>query len=251
MTRLITFTAAFLLFCVSPAFSQVNKSKEFPNVFHSPAADSTPSWVRSVLQMEVVVKKGESDAQIQYANGTVVSKDGLIVSVLDEPGANQNKSGGIQSASILMLDGSGAPAEFVAYEPAYGVAIFRVKGLEVRPWALSKAPLVAKRRLKWHTIYRRGRRTYLYTRPLSVHKAKHQMAKTKDLCEVTCTGVSALSADRTGSALVALDGTLVGIMGWHKHWNITPKNSPPRKKLVWAVPARVIARLLKEANGKK
>ena len=63
MTRLITFTAAFLLFCVSPAFSQVNKSKEFPNVFHSPAADSTPSWVRSVLQMEVVVKKGESDAQ--------------------------------------------------------------------------------------------------------------------------------------------------------------------------------------------
>ena len=251
MSRLITLTAVSLLFCVSPAFSQVNESKEFPNVFHSPAADSTPQWFRPVLQMEVVVKKGDADAQIQYANGTVVSKDGLIVSVLDEPGANQKKSGGVESASILMLDGSSAPAAFVAYEPAYGVAIFRVKGLELRPLTLSKAPLVAKRRLNWHTVYRRGRKTFLYTRPLQVHKAKHQMKKTEDLCEVVCTGVSGLSPDRTGSALVALDGTLLGIMGWHKHWNITPKNSPPRKKLAWAVPAHVIARLLKEANDKE
>lgn len=48
---------------------------------------------------------------------------------------------------------------------------------------------------------------------------------------------------------VALDGTLLGIMGYHKHWNVTPKNSPPRKKLAWAVPAQVIARLLEKAKG--
>lgn len=249
MVRLITLTTAFLLFCVSTAFSQINESKEFPNVFHSPAADSTPSWSRSVLQMEVVVKKGDSDVQIQYVNGTVVSKDGLIVSVLDEPGKNQAEAGGIQSASLLMLDGSGAPVEFVAYEPAYGVAVFRGKELDIRPLALSKAPLVANRQLNWHTVYRRGPKTYLYTRPLRINKAKHQVAETEDLCEVVCTGVSGLSADRTGSALVALDGTLLGIMGYHKHWNVGPKNQSPRKKTAWAVPAHVIARLLAEANG--
>jgi hypothetical protein len=212
--------------------------------------DSTPSWVRSVLQMEVVVKKGDSDAQIQYANGTVVSRDGLIVSVLDEPGTNQKESGGIESASILLLDGSGAPAEFVAYEPAYGVAVFRAKGLDLRPWALSTAPPVANRRANWHTVYKQGRKTYLYTRPLRVHKAKHQMADTEDLCQMIDPGTSSLNADRSGSALVALDGTLLGIMGWHKHWNVSPKNQSPRTKTAWAVPADVIARLLEKVEGK-
>ncbi|MGI9457711.1 MAG: hypothetical protein ACR2NU_14190 [Aeoliella sp.] len=246
MTRLITLTALFLIFCVSPAFSQINKSKEFPNVFNSPAADSTPAWSQSVLQMEVVVKKGDADAEVQYANGTVVSKDGLLVSVLDEPGSNQAELGGIESASILMLDGTGVAAELMAYEPTYGVAIFRVNGLNLRPFTLSKAPLVANRRINWHTVYNRGPKTFLYSRPLRVHKAKHQVGETEDLCEVVCTGVSGLSADRTGSALVALDGTLVGIMGWHEHWNITPKNEPPQKKLAYAVPAHVIMRLLED-----
>lgn len=250
MARLIALTTTFVLICVSSAFSQINESKEFRNVFHSPAADSTPSWVRSVLQMEVVVKKGDSDAQIQYANGTVVSRDGLIVSVLDEPGTNQEEFGGIESASILLLNGSGAPAEFVAYEPAYGVAVFRTKGLDLRPLALSTAPPVANRRANWHTVYKQGRKTYLYTRPLRVHKAKHQMADTEDLCQMIDTGTSSLNADRSGSALIALDGTLLGIMGWHKHWNVSPKNQSPRTKTAWAVPADVIARLLEKAEGK-
>jgi hypothetical protein len=109
---------------------------------------------------------------------------GLIVSVLDEPGANQNKSGGIESASVLMLDGSGAPAEFVAYEPAYGVAVFRAQGLELRPLSLSKAPPVSNRRANWHAIYKQGRKTYLYTRPLRVHRATDQIADTEDLCQM-------------------------------------------------------------------
>jgi len=240
-----------LLHGFSPAYSQVSKSKEFPNVFHSPAADSTPRWISSVLQMEVVVKKGESDPQIQYVNGTVVSKDGLIVSVLDEPGANKDKSGGIASASVLLLDGSGVAAQFVTFEPAYGIAIFHAKGLEVRPLTLSKAPPVANQRANWHTVYKDGRRTYLYTRPLRVHKVQYQMAETEDLCQIIDPGTSALSEERTGSALIGLDGTLLGIMGYQKHWNVTPKNSPPRRKLAWAVPGPVIARLLEEAKGEE
>lgn len=249
MIRLIAIVATLLLLPISPALSQINKSKEFAGVYHSPAADSTPSWARSVFQMEVVVKKGDGEAQIQYANGTVVSRDGLLVSVLDEPGTNQDESGGIQSASILLLDGGGAPAEFVAYEPEYGVAIFRAKGLEMRPLALSKAPLVAKRKINWHTVYKNGRKTYLYSRPLQVNSAKHSVGEADDLCQVICTGTSALSAARTGSALVALDGTLVGIMGYHKHWNVSPKNQSPRTKTAWAVPAHVIAGLLDEVAG--
>lgn len=250
MTQPLSLTAATLLLCASPAFSQVNESREFPNVIHSPAAKSTPTWVRSVLQMEVVVKRGEAEPKVQYVNGTVVSKEGLVVSVLNQPGANENEAGGIQSASVLTLDGGGAPAEFVSYDPAYGVGLFRVKGLDVRPIALSKTPLVANRRLTWHTIYRDGRKTILYTRPLRTHKSKHAIGSTEDLCSVIDRGTSALSAERTGSALVALDGTLVGLMGWQKHWNVTPKNIVPRTKTAWAVPASVIARIIEAANEK-
>ncbi len=213
MVRRITLSTAFLLSCVSPAYSQVNESRKFSNVFHSPAAKSTASWVWSVLQMEVVVKQGDSDARIQYANGIVVSKEGLMVSVLNEPGSNTNESGGIESAAVLMLDGSGVPAELVAYKPDYGVEIFRVSGLDLRPLALSKGPLVADRRVNWHAVYKQGSRTILYSRPLRIHKAKHQMADTEDLCQMIDPGTSALNAERTGSGLVALDGTLIGIMG--------------------------------------
>lgn len=255
MVRQLNFTAVclFAVTCLysggAPVYSQVNESKEFPDVYHSPAADSTPPWYRSVLQMEVVVKKGDEDAQIQYANGTVVSKDGLLVSVLDAPDASNDGESGIQSAAVLLLDGSSAPVELVKYEPTYGVAVFRAKGLDVRPIRLSKAPPVAKRQINWHTVYRRGPKTYLYTRPLEVHKATYQVGGAEDLCEVTCKGVSGLSSDRTGSALVALDGTLLGIMGYQKSWNVTPKNAGPRQKFAWAVPANVLERLLEEATN--
>ncbi|MDA0282633.1 MAG: hypothetical protein O3B13_17225 [Planctomycetota bacterium] len=62
---------------------------------------------------------------------------------------------------------------------------------------------------------------------------------------------STVCAEWTGSPLIALNGTLAGIMGWHKHWNGTPKNSPPLNKLAWAAPAHVIARLLKVAGDQE
>lgn len=247
MSRLLTNAALLSVLCVSPAFSQVNESKEYRNVFHSPAAKSTPPIFRSVLQLEVVVQKDKGDPEIQYVNGVVVSEDGLIASVVSEPQADGEKDGGIQGASILFLDGSGAEAEFVTYDAAHGVAIFRAVGVDLPALRLSKAPLVARRRLAWHTVYKDGRRTYLYSRPLQVHKASHQIDETEDLCEVIDTGTSALSAERTGSALLSLDGSVVALMGKLKHWNVSPKNSKPRTKTAWAVPAKVIAQLLDEA----
>lgn len=219
--------------------------RELPGVFPSPASDAAPLWARSVFQMEVL-REGDEGPQAQYANGTVVSKDGLLVSVLDLPGSNEKKSGGIQSASVLMLDGAVAPAKLVAYQAEYGVAIFRANGLDARPFLLSRAPLAAKRRLNWHTVYTRGRKTFLYSRPLRVNRAHHQVGETSELCQVACPGTSALSPARTGSALVALDGTLLGVMGYQKHWSRGPASASPGAKTAWAVPASVIANLLEE-----
>jgi hypothetical protein len=200
--------------------------------------------------MELVVKKGDADARVIYANGTAVSKDGLIVSVVDAPGANDAEDGGIESAAILQLDGSSAAAELVSYEPAYGVAIFKAKGLELRPIALSKSKPIAERRVSWHTVYKNGRRTFLYSRPLRVFKSAHTIADTEDLCLVIDRDAhTALSAARSGSALLSLDGTLLGLMGRLEHWDVSPKNTAPRTKTAWAVPAHVIARLIEKVNG--
>jgi hypothetical protein len=252
MTRPIILTIAILLLMVPDAFSKdkqktnpnINASKEYPNVYHSPSADKTPKIFRSVIQLEIVVKRGDNEAQVQYADGTVVSSDGLIATVFDEPGANKNKLGGIESASLLMLDGSGVAAEVVAYDSAYGVAILHVADLKLPHLTLSKKSLVAKQRLTWHAVYKNNTKTYLYTRPLQMHKSAHTIGETKDLCEIIDPSMSSLSAERSGSALLAHDGSLVALMGWQKHWNVTPKNSPPRKKLAWAVPASVIAKML-------
>ena len=127
--RLTTVLTIALMSCVSTAFSQLSVSKEYANVIRSPAAKSTPKIFRSVLQMEVVIRQGEADAEIIDANGTAVSKDGLLVSVIAEPGENQDENGGIESATVLNLDGSGVAASLVSYAPEYGVAVFRANGL--------------------------------------------------------------------------------------------------------------------------
>lgn len=255
MTGRTTLAATCLLLLASPVISQerprpdINESTEFPNVFLSPSADQHPRVFGAIFQMEVVVQRGDADAEIVYANGTVVSDDGLIVSVIDEPNSSQDESGGIQSAALLTLAGGGVPASLVAYEPAYGLAIFRVTGLDLRPLVLSQSPPVANRRVNWHAVFKNGRKTYLYSRPLRLHQSSYQLAGTEDLIEIIDAGSSSLNADRSGSALVADDGTLVGIMGRLEHWNVTPASSPPRLKLAWAVPAHVIERLLEEAGS--
>ena len=105
----------------------INRSTEYPNVYHSPSADSTPPAFRSIFQMEVVVKRGEEEAGVVYANGTVVTEKGHIASVIDVPNATTEDFGGIVSASVLTLDGGGAEAKLVSWEPAYGVAVFQVE----------------------------------------------------------------------------------------------------------------------------
>ena len=237
----------------SPAIKKpspdVNASREYPGVFHSPSADEMPRVFRSVFQLEVVIKRGEQDAQVIYADGTVIASDGLIATVLDEPDTNQEALGGIESATLLMLDGNSAAAKVLAYDPAYGVAILRVEGLDLPHLTLSRKSLAARQRVSWHAVYKDGRRTFLYTRPVRIHKPAHTVGKTEDLCEIVDTGSSALSAERSGSALVTHDGSLVALMGRQKHWNVTPRNEQPRKKLAWAVPAHVIARLVVNAGA--
>jgi hypothetical protein len=163
--------------------------------------------------------------------------------------ARRTRERGIESADVLMLDGSSVAAEVVSYDPAFGVAILRVKDLDLPPLSLSQKSLVAKQRVSWHAVYKDGRKTYLYTRPLHIHKAAHTVGKTTDLCQIIDNGTSALSAERSGSALVSHDRSLVALMGRQKHWEVTPKNSSPRKKLAWAVPASVIAKMLEEIKG--
>lgn len=226
----------------------ITESKEYKGVYLSPTADSTPSAFRSIFQMEIVVRHGGSEAQIVYANGTVVGPNGLVVSVMAAPHQNSDPDGGIVSASMLTLDGSGVPAELLAYDPAYGVAVFRTEGLNARPLPLSKVPLVANRRVMWHAVFRDGRKTYLYRRPLHVHKAAQTVGETKDLCEFIDHDSSSLNAERSGSALIALDGSVLGLMGRQKHWNVSPKNVQPRTKVAWAVPAEVIARVIDQAK---
>jgi len=37
-------------------------------------------------------------------------------------------------------------------------------------------------------------------------------------------------------------------MGRQKHWNVSPKNVLPRKKVAWAVPANALEKLLKKSG---
>ena len=107
MARLST-TILLVSILAVPAFAQkkgkpdINASQEFPGVYHSPSAESTPPVFRSILQMEVITQAGDSDAQLLYANGTVVSRDGLLASVVHGPSGSDQPNGGITSASVLM-----------------------------------------------------------------------------------------------------------------------------------------------------
>ena len=133
--------------------ANVSQSKEFPNVTISPAAETAPKVFRSVLQMELIVRGGKDEAAVIYTNGTAV-EDGLIVSVIAGPGEVKSPTGGVEEAVILMLDGSSTAATLVAFDPGYGVAVFRADGLDVPPLKLSKSKAVANRRLSWHAVYR-------------------------------------------------------------------------------------------------
>ena len=152
-----------------------------------------------------------------------------MVSVIAGPGEVKSPTGGAEDAVILMLDWSSMVATLVAFDSAHGVAAFRTAELEVPSLKLSKSKAVANRSLSWHAVYRQGKNTILYTRPLRVSKAAHELSGTEDLCEVINLGTSALTADRSGSPLLALDGSPVGLMGRQKHWNVSPKNVLPRE----------------------
>lgn len=229
--------------------ANINESKEYPNVIHSPSAESTPSVFRSVLQMEIVVKVGDKEPAIRYADGVVVGKDGLMACVLDAADSKLTAES-IQGADVLLLDKTAVAAELVKWDAAHGFALFRAKDLNHPALQLSKRTLVAKRRLTWHCVYRDGRRIILYTRPLQVHKSKITVGETDDLCEVIDYGTSALSAERSGSALLSLDGQLVALMGRQPHWNVSPRNVRPRTKVAIAVPASVVSEAIKNATEK-
>lgn len=227
----------------------INESKEFKGVYHSPSADSTPAVFRSVLQMEIVVQEGDGEAEVRYANGVVVSRDGLIVSLFDRPASKLSEKN-IQSATALLLGGGAAEVILVKFDASHGLGIFRAEGLGLPALGLSKTPLVQKRRLSWHAVFRDGRKTFLYSRPLQVHHAKMSIEGVDDLCEIIDRASSSLNADRSGSALLSFDGSLVAIMGRQPHWNVSPKNVQPRTKTAWAVPAKVVADLIAEVSRK-
>lgn len=225
----------------------INASTEYAEVFHSPSSDVTPEVFRSIFQLEIVTRRAEENRQVIYADGCVVSADGLIATVVAEPGTGPDTLE-IEAATLMTLDGRSVAARILSYDPGYGVAIVRVEDLDLPHLRLSTNKLVANQRLSWHVVYRDGRRTYLYSRPVRIHRSAHTVGATEDLCEIVDTGTSALSAERSGSALVAHDGSLVAIMGRQEHWNVTPRNEHPRKKLAWAVPAHVIASLTLSAT---
>ncbi len=216
----------------------INKSTEFDGVYHSPSAKHAPVAFRSVYQMEIVVETGQPDTQLVYANGTVVSNDGLVLSVMSVPGVDVT----ITSASVLFLDGRSATAQLVAQVSAYGVAVFRVQHPELRPLPISTTPFVGNRRATWHTVFREGRKTFLYRRPLRLHESGFQ--NNDELCRLIDHDSSSLTAERSGSAIIALNGTLLAVMGRQKHWNVTPKNGSPQTKTAWAVPASAIRKIL-------
>ena len=81
----------------------INESKEYPNVIHSPSAESTPPVFRSVLQMEIVVREGADEPAIRYADGVVVAKDGLLACVVDAADSKLTAEN-IEGADVLLLD---------------------------------------------------------------------------------------------------------------------------------------------------
>lgn len=222
----------------------INQSTEYKNVIHSPSADKTPQVFRSVLQLEIVYKPVGGEPEIRYADGVVIARGGLIASVLAEPGSEFTKES-LETVDILMLDGSSIPTEVVAVDPAHGLALVRAKDPNLPTLQLSQRTLVAKRKLNWHVVYRNGQKTILYTRPVEVYKTSFTSGGVDDLCLVIDHESSALTSVRSGSALLALDGSVIALMGRQPHWNVSPKNVVPRTKVAHAVPASIVAELLK------
>ena len=99
---------------------------------------------------------------------------------------------------MLLLDGKSATTEILGYDPAYGVAVLRTKQLKLPHLPLSRKGLVAKQRLNWHAVFTDGQRTFLYTRPLRIHKSAYRVGATADLCQVIDQGTSELSDERSG-----------------------------------------------------
>lgn len=222
----------------------VSASTEYSDVIYSPSAKTTPEVFRSVVQLEIAVKENDQEeASIRYADAVVISKDGLMACVFAKPNSHLDKAS-IESVDLLMLDGTAAAAKVLAVDPAHGLALFQVNEPNLSPMELSSRSLVAKRRLNWHAVYRQGQKTILYSRPLQVHRARLKIGNSDDFCQVIDSASSALTADRSGSALVALDGTLVALMGRQPHWDVSPKSVRPRTKVAHAVPASVIRQLV-------
>ncbi len=246
-----TLTVALLSLLTNFAAAQVvkpdiNESKEHPGVIHSPSAQSTPSVFRSVMHIEFVIKEKDAEAAVRYADGVVVSRDGLIVACIDEANSKLMIED-IQAATILPLDGGGVSAKVLKYDGPHGLAVLRVDGLKLPALELSTSPLAAKRRLSWHAVYRSGPKTILYSRALQVHKAKVAVGDVDDLCEIIdVASHSSLMAERSGSALLSLDGRLAAVMGRQPHWNVSPKSVQPRTKVAIAIPASVIAQVAQD-----
>jgi len=250
MKHIATYVSLCLLW--SPAavgqqkpYPDINESKEYSNVIHSPSAESTPPVFRSVLQLEIAVEEENGEAAIRYANGVVVGSKKWIVCVLDQPNSNLSVER-IQSADILMLDGTSVSVKVDRVDAAHGLAVFRAAGLDAPALEISDRAPVAKRRLNWHAVYHQGQKTVLYSRPLQIHKARLTIGETDTLCEVIDHESSALSAERSGSALLSLDGRLVAVMGRQPYWNVSPRSVRPRTKVSWAVPAKVILQAIDE-----
>ena len=225
----------------------INESTEYPNVIHSPSAESTPPVFRSVLQMEIIVRDGDSEPEIRYADGVVVGKEGLLACVVDSADSKLTAES-IEGADVLLLDKSAFAAELINWDAAHGLALFRAIDLKHPALELSKRTLVAKRRLTWHCVYQSGEQTILYSRPLQVHKSKVSVGATEDMCEIIDYGSSALTAERSGSAMLSLDGQLVALMGRQPHWNVSPKGVQPRTKVAVAVPAAVVSKAIENMS---
>ena len=209
----------------------------------APSADGTPTVFRSVFQLEIAVKPEEGEAEVRYADGVVVAKGGLIASVFAAPNSNMANSN-IGSVDVLMLDGSAIPAKVVAVDALHGLALVRADDATLPALELSDRSPVAKRRLDWNAVFREGQKTILYSRPLQIHRSKVAVGEVDDLCQVIDHASSSLTAARSGSALLSLDGRLVALMGRQPHWDVSPKSVRPRTKVAHAVPARIVRQLI-------
>ncbi len=202
-------------------------------------------WIEAI--MEERQADGPRESEALYMFGAVVSPDGLIATVLEKDQKREQVFEQFRTATVS----SDHRASLVAYKPEYGVALLKIDATG-RPFlALAAEPIAANRRLTVHALGGFGPNYASHTSTVRVSQTNHRIGETDGFFEIAAP--EPFYGLHVGAALVSANGHMQGIIGRQtlplEAVDSEGSRYDPERPKVWAVPANVIAELIREYHA--